>query len=162
MKIKAHLKVPSIEELKKATGLNKGGKVQEYIDSFVFYHSEPYLPGEHLHKQSVHSNNFGQGYVIWNVPDANYLYEGKLMVDPIAKVGAFPIRNGKISFKESDGDIEGFVSRKNTPKIMDPQNRNLNYHGGNLRGDHWFDRMMGNDQMNELIKGVKNITNGGK
>ena len=150
MKIKAHLKVPSIEELKKVTGLNKSGKVQEYIDSFVFYNSEPYLPGEHLHKQSVHSNNFGQGYVIWNVPDANYLYEGKLMVDYKTLKGAF--------YSPS----YGYWSRPNTPKIMDPQNRNLNYHGGSLRGDHWFDRMMGNDEMNELIKGVKNITNGGK
>ena len=112
-----------------SVGLDSGGEVQKYIDSFVLYHCEPYLPGRrHLHESGVNATKLGSGMVIWNSPDANYLYEGKLMVDPITKVGAFPIRGGKISFKESDGDIEVFVSRKNTQKIMDPKNRDLRYY----------------------------------
>lgn len=140
MKIKANLILPSSKELAKITGLDKGGKVQQYIDSFVFYHSEPYLPGKHIHNQSVAANNFGSGKVIWNTPDANYLYEGKLMVDALT---------------------HSAWGRPNQPKIMDPQNRDLHYHGGGLREDHWFDRMI-STEMNELVKGVKNIANGGK
>ncbi len=159
MKIKANLILPSTNELMKSVGLNEGGAVQKQIDSFVFYHCEPYLPGKHLH--TPHANKFGSGQVIWNTPDANYLYEGKLMVDPITKVGAFPIRNGKISFKESDGPIDKFVSRKNTPKILDPKGRNLTYYGGDKRNKKWFDRMIDNE-MNDLVKHIQNIVNGGK
>ena len=81
------------------------------------------------------------------------------MVDPIAKVGAFPIRNGKISFDDKDGPIEKFVSRKGYPKIMDPRQRDL----ANVRNekDHWFDRMIDNE-MDKLLNGVQNIVNGGK
>lgn len=157
MNIKAHLNLPSVKELMKSVGLNEEGKVQKYIDNFVLYHSEPYLPGKHIH--TPHANKLGSGEVIWNTPDANNLYEGKLMVDPITLTGGLPIRDGKISFNEADGDIEGFVSRKNVQKIMDPKGRDLNYHGGGLRGSKWFDRMI-NAEMDELIKGVENIING--
>ena len=43
MKIKASLELP--KDLVKSVGLDEGGKVQKYIDSFVLYHSEPYVPG---------------------------------------------------------------------------------------------------------------------
>lgn len=158
MKIKANLILDS-SELQKSCGLDEGGRVQKFIDGFVFDHSKEYLPGYHLYRDSKAANNPGSGQVIWNTPDANYLYEGKLMVDPVFKVGAFPIRGGKISFDEKDGTIEEFVSRKNVQKIMDPKNRDLNYHGGGLRGPHWFDRMM-EKEMSELIKDINNIIGG--
>ena len=113
MKIKANLILPDTGELMKSVGLNEGGKVQKYIDGFIFDHSEPYLPGYHLYRDSKNANKPGNGEVIWNTPDANYLYEGKLMVDPITLKGAFFNPN------------YGFWSRLNTQKIMDPQGRNL-------------------------------------
>lgn len=145
MNIKAHLNLPSVKNLMKSVGLNEEGKVQKYIDRFVLYHSEPYLPGKHVH--TPHANKPGSGEVTWNTPDANYLYEGKLMVDPITLKGAFFSAN------------YGFWSRPNTQKIMDPKGRDLVYHGGGLRGSKWFDRMI-NTEMDELIKGVENIING--
>lgn len=160
MKIKANLILPSSKELAKMTGLDKGGQAQKYIDNFVLYHSKPYLPGErHLHDSGVSSTKIGSGQVVWNSPDANYLYEGKLMVDPKYKVGGFPIRGGKISFDENDGPIEGFISRKGVQKIMDPKKRELS----NVREqkDHWFDRMI-EDEMDNLVDGVQQIVNGGK
>lgn len=161
MKIKANLILPNSKDLIKLVGLDEGGKVQKYIDNFVVTKSEPYLPGnKHLYESSRISTKIGSGKVVYNTPDANYLYEGKLMVDPFMKVGAFPIRNGKISFKESDGPIEGFVSRKNVPKIDDPKGRSLNYHGGSMRREKWFDRMI-DDKMEELVTGIQNIVNGG-
>lgn len=162
MRIKANLILPNSKELTKLVGLDEGGKVQKYIDNFVIIKTEPYLPGsKHLYESSRISTKIGSGKVIYNTPDANYLYEEKLMVDPFVKVGAFPIRNGKISFKESDGPIEGFVSRKNVPKIDDPKGRNLKFHNGSMRRGKWFDRMI-DDKMDELVAGIQNIVNGGR
>lgn len=140
MKIKANLILPNSQELMKSIGLNNGGKVQKVIDSFVLYHSEPYVPGRHIHEQGISATDIGSGKVIWNSPDANYLYEGKLMVDAMT-FSAW--------------------ARPNTQKIMDPQNRDLNYHGGGLRNKKWFDRMI-NNEMDDLIKEVQNVVNGGK
>lgn len=148
MNIKANLVLPSNKEFVRLIGLDEGGKVQQYIDSFILYHSEPYVPGKHIHDQGVISTKIGSGQVIWNTDDANYLYEGKLMVDPITLKGAFFSPN------------YGFWSRPNTQKIMDPNGRDLEYHGGGLRGSKWFDRMI-DAEMEELLKGVKKIVNGG-
>jgi len=149
MKVKAKLVLPNAKELMKDVGLNEGGRVQYFIDQFVFNHSEPYLPGKHIHKDSEASNQFGRGMVIWNTSDANYSYEEKLMVDPITLKGAFFSPN------------YGYWSRPETEKIMDPQGRNLVFQGGGKRGGHWFDRMI-EDEMDDLLSDVKNIIDGRK
>lgn len=145
MKIKASLELP--KDLVKSVGLDEGGKVQKYIDSFVLYHSEPYVPGKHIHDSGVVATKIGSGKVIWDTPDANYLYEGKLMVDPITLKGAFFAPD------------YGFWSRPNTQKIMDPIGRDLVYHGGGLRGSHWFDRMIENE-MDDLLDGIVKLIGG--
>ena len=145
MKIKASLELP--KDLVKSVGLDEGGKVQKYIDSFVLYHSEPYVPGKHIHDSGVVATKIGSGKVIWDTPDANYLYEGKLMVDPITLKGAFFAPD------------YGFWSRPNTQKIMDPTGRDLVYHGGGLRGSHWFDRMIDNE-MDDLLDGIVKLIGG--
>lgn len=145
MKIKASLELP--KDLVKLVGLDEDGKVQKYIDSFVLYHSEPYVPGKHIHDSGVVATKIGSGKVIWDTPDANYLYEGKLMVDPITLKGAFFAPD------------YGFWSRPNTQKIMDPTGRDLVYHGGGLRGSHWFDRMIENE-MADLLDGIVKLIGG--
>ena len=145
MKIKASLELP--KDLVKSVGLDEGGKVQKFIDSFVLYHSEPYVPGKHIHDSGVIATKIGSGKVIWDTPDANYLYEGKLMVDPITLKGAFFAPD------------YGFWSRPNTQKIMDPTGRDLVYHGGGLRGSHWFDRMIENE-MADLLDGIVKLIGG--
>lgn len=145
MKIKASLELP--KDLVKSVGLDEGGKVQKYIDSFVLYHSEPYVPGKHIHDSGVVATKIGSGKVIWDTSDANYLYEGKLMVDPITLKGAFFAPD------------YGFWSRPNTQKIMDPTGRDLVYHGGGLRGSHWFDRMIENE-MDDLLDGIVKLIGG--
>lgn len=145
MKIKASLELP--KDLVKSVGLDEGGKVQKYIDSFVLYHSEPYVPGKHIHDSGVVATKIGSGKVIWDTPDANYLYEGKLMVDPITLKGAFFAPD------------YGFWSRPNTQKIMDPTGRDLVYHGGGLRGSHWFDQMIENE-MDDLLDGIVKLIGG--
>jgi len=132
----------------KSVGLDKGGKVQQFIDYFVLYQSEPYVPGKHIHESGVIATKIGSGKVIWDTPDAEYHYEGKLMVDPFTLKGAFYNPN------------YGFWSRPGTQKIMDPQGRDLEYHGGGLRGSKWFERMI-EDKYDDLIEGIQNIVDGG-
>lgn len=144
MNIKANLQLP-ISELQKECGLDKGGRVQKQIDSFILYHSEPYLPGRHIH--TPQANQLGSGQVVWNTPDANYLYEGKLMVDPFTLKGAFFSPNF------------GYWSRPGVEKIMDPSGKNLEYHQGGLRGPHWFDRMI-SKEMDNLLADINNAIGG--
>lgn len=139
MNIKAHLILPSVKELMQECGLNEGGKVQKYIDSFVLHQSQPYLPGKHIHNGGVINTKIGSGEVIWDTPDAQFLYEGKWMVDP---------------------ETLSPFARKGVQKILDPQGRDLEYHGGGLRGKDWIERML-KDKEEELIKGCQNIVNGG-
>jgi len=149
LRIKANLILPSVQDLMKSVGLDEGGKAQKCIDSFVLYHCEPYVPGKHIHQAGVVGTKIGSGQVIWDSPDANYLYEGKLMVDPFTLKGAFFSKD------------YGFWSRPNTQKILDPQGRDLQYHGGGLRGKKWFDRMIEAEE-NDLITEVQKVVNGGK
>lgn len=139
MKIKAKLVLPSVHEIIKNCGLDEGGRVQEYIDEFILYRSEPYLPGKHIHDSGVISTNIGDGLVIWDSPDARFLFEGKLMVDP---------------------ETLSPYARRGVQKILDPQNRDLEYHGGGFRGKDWVNRML-EDEQDDLLKGIQNIINGG-
>lgn len=149
MRIHAKLEIPNIDEMIKDCGLNERGRAQCYIDKFILEESEPYVPGKHIQDAGVIATEIGSGQVIWDSPDAQYLYEGKLMVDPITLKGAF--------FSPD----YGFWSRPNTEKILDPNGRDLEYHGGGKRGSKWFDRMI-DEKMDELVEGVQNIVNGGK
>lgn len=139
MNIKATYHLPKIPELMKKCELNEDGKVQKYIDSFVLFKSEPYLPGRHIHAAGIANTRIGKGEVVWDSPDARFLYEGKLMVDP---------------------ETLSPYARKGIQKIMDPENRDLEYHGGGLRGKDWFERMI-NSEQDELIKGCQKIIDGG-
>lgn len=135
--------MPGYKDLEKSMGLDKGGKGQQYIDEFVFEHSKKYLPGIqriHIYQDSVAANKFGSGKVIWNTPDANYLYEGKLMVDALT-------HSAWGRFREQ--------------KIMDPQGRNLHYNEEPQRGAKWFDRMI-DAEMSDLMDGVEHIVKGDK
>lgn len=141
MKITAHLYLPSVEKMMENCGLNKGGKVQQYIDNFVKEKSEPYIPhktGALVASSSISSNG---GQVIWNTPYAHYMYEGKLMISP------------------STGSS---WAKKYEQKLYAEPSKTLHYQSGNEnRRERWFDRMI-IDKKDELIKNCQNIVNGGK
>ena len=147
MNIKAHLNL-NYKDLMKGANLEEGGKVQKYIDSFILNETKPFLPGQrHLYQSGITGTKIGSGLIIWNSPDANYLYEGKLMVDPKYLKGAF------------FSPTYGFWSRPNVQKIMDPQGRDLkNKKEGK---DHWFDKAM-TTKMDNLLYGISHIIDGGR
>lgn len=142
MRIKARLYLPSVEEMIKNCGLSEKGRVQQYIDNFVLEQSEPYMPKKEgiLIESGPKSTDIGSGQIIWNVPYAHYMYEGKLMVSPTTGSS---------------------WAKKNEQKVYDEPPKTLDYHSGDSnRKDHWFDRMIA-DKKEELIEGCQKIVDGG-
>lgn len=139
MRVVASLYLPSVEQMLEDCGLNEGGEVQKTIDQFVLSQSEPYIP--HRNGQLIVSGSkatkIGSGEVIWNTPYAHYMYEGRLMVSPTTGSS---------------------WARKDEQKIYANPPQTLKYHGGELRGDHWFDRMM-IDKKDELIEECQKVIN---
>lgn len=133
-------------------GLQTGGPAQKFFCNECYRQMTKFVPGgvkSHLN-QNV-SLAIDGSYVLYNGPDAHYLFNGNLYVDPKYKVGAFPIRNGKISFKESDGPIEGFVSRPGIPKEATGRKLEYNHPG---TGAHW-DKLMWSSCGDEVVKAVQ-------
>ena len=131
MDFQAQLELNSIDTMIKDLNLEEGGSVQYFFTNEVWRLSDDYVPfNEGPLKNNSFINTEGT-QIIYNSPYARYQWYGMLMVDPDYLVGGFPIRNGKISFKDSDGPINGYVSRQGVPKILDPKGRALNnFNGG--------------------------------
>lgn len=139
------------KKLTKKLGLDPNGRVQAILDSSVISHLRENMPKE-SGMMITNTRRERPGLIVVATPYANYMNEGIKYIDPIYKVGAFPIRGGKISFDKSKGSIEGFVSRKGIKKI--PSGEKLNYHGGANRGSHFVERTL-NENFNDILKDVK-------
>lgn len=63
-------------------GLEKGGRVQKYIDSEVIRLSRPYTPflSGALMRSAESGTESGSGEVVYNSPYGRYQYYGKVMV----------------------------------------------------------------------------------
>ncbi len=92
------------------------------------------------------ATEIGSGEIVWNVPQAHYLYEGILYVDP---------KTGKGAFFSPD---YGFWSRPGVQKV--PSDRELEYHGGGLRGKRWAERMWA-DRGEDIIREVEVVISRG-
>lgn len=144
MKATMKIKLPEVEEMIQDLGLEDGGRVQKQIDESVLKYSEPYLPFDQgvLRDSGYRSTVLGSGQVIWDTPYAHYLYEGELYVDPVTGKGAF-----------FDPDY-GFWSRPGVQKI--PSGRELQYHGGGVRGKKWAERMFA-DHREDIIREAQSV-----
>lgn len=146
------LKMKPTSVIKARLGVQTGGPAQKFFCNECYRYMSQFVPGgvkSHLN-QNV-SLAIDGSYIMYNGPDAHYLFNGNLYIDPKYKIGAFPIRGGKISFKESDGPIEGFISRKGITK--EPTDKELNYHVLGT-GAHW-DELMMSSRGNELVESVQ-------
>lgn len=132
-------------------GIQNGGPVHAFFTSECYRQMIPFVPGG-TQGESLNKNvDIQVDSITYMSPSAHYLFNGNLYVDPKYKIGAFPIRGGKISFKDEDGPIEGFVSRRGISKI--PTGKELNYSVPGT-GAHW-DKLMWNSKKNEVIKAVQ-------
>ena len=142
--------------IKARLGIQSEGPAHAFFTQSCFNHMTPFVPGgtkSHLNQTaSVQTKS-----IVYQGPDAQNQYYGKLMIDPKYKVGAFPIRNGKISFKKEDGPITGYVSRKGITKIN--SGKDLKYHTPGT-GAHW-DKLMWTSQKDKVIKEVQRFVDRG-
>lgn len=115
-------------------GLGADNTVQKHIDSACMRYVAPYMPFQTgvLESSMTLNTEIGSGWIVTATPYARYLYYGKLMVDPITGKGAF---HDPISGR--------FWSRPNTPKVLDPNGRELDFDTSKhpKAGKLWFERM---------------------
>lgn len=147
MKVDFHIDRKKAEE---RLGINPGGRVQAILDASLISHIRRKMPKD---SGTMISNTKRKqaGLIIVETPYAHYMNEGIKYIDPKYKVGAFPIRDGKISFDTSKA-LEGFISRKHVKKIS--SGKPLNYHGGANRGAHFVERTL-NEDFDEILRDAK-------
>lgn len=123
-------------------GLEERGRVQQFIANEVLRLSDPYVPlDEGVLKTSGHVEDGTD--VVWGgeaEPYAHYVWEGIVYEDPLLHCADFKTENG-------------WYSRKEVQKL--PTDRRLNYGNGNLRGDHWVERMLQDGGLDEIEKGAR-------
>lgn len=120
-------------------GLDERGRVQQFVVNEVLRLSEPYVPlaADNL-KGSGHPEDGTD--IVWNMPYAHYMWEGIVYEDPQLHCAGFKTENG-------------WRSRKNVEKV--PTERKLEYGNGDLRGDHWVERMLQDGGLEEIEKGAR-------
>lgn len=113
----------SADEIIQKHGLAPGGMIQKMLTNEILKISDPYTPFlTGVMKNSATIAIDGTA-IFYNTPYARYLWNGKLMVDPITKKGAF--------FKEG----YGYWSRPGVQKEL--TETPLKYHGSSLRTSQW-------------------------
>lgn len=95
-------------------------KAQKYVDSEVLRLSEPFVPFRTgmLVNLGILGTTIGEGLVTWLGPYAKFQYYGKVMVG---------VSSGRVWALPGEQKV-----------VTD---RDLQYHGGGLRGSFWFHRM---------------------
>lgn len=140
------LKMNPTSQIIARLGVQTGGPAQRLFCNECYRYMSQFVPGgmnSHLN-QNVSLATDGS-FVMYNGPDAHYLYNGNLYVDPKYGKGAF--------FSED----YGFWSRPGISKI--PTERQLNYHTPGT-GAHW-DNLMWTSKGNEIIKNVQKFVDRG-
>ena len=140
------LKMNPTSQIIARLGVQTGGPAHRFFCNECYRYMAQFVPGgmnSHLN-QNVSLATDGS-FVMYNGPDAHYLYNGNLYVDPKYGKGAF--------FSED----YGFWSRPGITKI--PTERQLNYHTPGT-GAHW-DNLMWTSKENEIIKNVQKFVDRG-
>ena len=103
-------------------GLERGGRVQRFIDQKVIDGCTPYVPASPdrtLEFSAQVSTEIGSGTVVWNTPYARYQYYGFVMTDEAGRTWVGP------------GETKPVITDR--PLIYDTSQ---NPHAG----AHWFER----------------------
>lgn len=140
------LKMKPTSQILARLGVQAGGPAQKFFCDECNRYMAEFVPGginSHLN-QNV-SLAIDGSFVMYNGPDAHYLFNGILYVDPKYKKGAFYSPD------------YGYWSRPGIPKI--PTEKQLNYHSPGT-GAHW-DKLMWTSKGEEVVKEVQNYINRG-
>ena len=128
-------------------GLEKGGRVQRFIDQKVIDGCRDYVPAspnQVLKNSAQSSTEIGSGQVIWNTPYAHYQYMGIVYGPNI------PILDPET------GVLMGYFSPPGRPKH--PTDKKLTYDTDKspMAGSHWFERAKA-DQINEWLDEARRV-----
>ena len=134
-------------DLLAAYGLEKGGRVQRFIDQKVIDGCTPYVPASPdrtLEFSAQVSTEIGSGMVVWNTPYAHYQYEGIVYGPNI------PILDPET------GVLLGWFSPPGRPKH--PTDRELTYDTSQnpMAGPHWFERAKA-DHLTEWLDEARRV-----
>lgn len=125
------------DRILKAHGLEKGGRVQKFVDSECIRQMSPYTPdlGGMMEKSVVTGTVIGSGLVSYNSPYARFQYYGKVMIDPNTGSTWAPLYGKKIT---TERELEYNKSRHP------------------LAGKKWFERMKA-DKTESILRGCKKL-----
>lgn len=134
----------SPDDILAAYGLERGGRVQRFIDQKVISDCRPYIPASPdrtLADSAQATTELGSGLVIWNTPYAHYQYMG-IVYGP----------NFQVLIK---GALE-WRSYKDRPKH--PTDRELTYDTSQnpMAGPHWFERAKA-DHLTEWLDEARRV-----
>ena len=126
-------------------GLEKGGRVQRFIDQKVIDGCHPYVPASPdrtLEFSAQVSTEIGSGQVIWNTPYAHYQYMGIVYGPNIPII--------------QDGILMGWFSPPGRPKH--PTDRELTYDTSQNphAGPFWFERAKA-DNLTEWLDEARRV-----
>lgn len=125
-------------DLLREYGLEKGGRVQRFIDQKVIDECIPYVPASPdrtLEFSAQVSTEVGSGLVIWNTPYARYQYYGFVMTDEAGRTWVGP------------GEKKPVVTDR--PLVYDTAQNPL-------AGSYWFERMKA-DRLNEILDEARRV-----
>jgi len=148
-KLEAHL---DPNDLLMACGLEKGGRVQRFIDQKVIDGCQPYVPASPdrtLEFSAQVSTEIGSGMVVWNTPYARYQYYGEVYGPNIPDIDP------------ETGVVMGWWSPPGRPKH--PTGRKLQYDTAQntKAGSFWFERAKADNLTEWLDEARKVMIQGG-
>ena len=76
------------DDILRKYGLERGGRVQQFIDQKVISECKPYIPASPrriLENSAQALTEIGSGIVIWETPYARYQYYGHVMTDELGR-----------------------------------------------------------------------------
>lgn len=138
MSVTVRMKNASV--IKARLGIQKYGPAHKFFCNECYRYMSKYVPGgtkSHIN-QSAGLHTDGSGITYYS-PDAHYLWNGKLYVDPKYKKGAFYSPD------------YGYWSRPGITKL--PTEKALNYHTPGT-GSHW-EKLMWTSDGNTVVKNVE-------
>ena len=141
--IKAKFEIKDTEHLLRKFGLEKGGRVQQVVDTSVLRYSEMYMPKDSgsLIKRTYQATVIGSGKIIFPGPYAHYLYHGE-------------VYGPNIPIFEDDS---GIPTTYRSPKKKYPTGRPLTFSKDkNAQAtDHWFEYAKANHMKNIIAEARK-------
>ncbi len=133
MRVKMHL--PSASKIIRDIGLSGDGRVQMFHTQNVLRRIKKYMPylSGGLYKLTVVQTDIRKPEIVTEAPQAQYLFAGKVMIDPKINAAGFMTP-------------EGWRSRKNSIKVLISRNLKYTKTKNPLAGPRWDKSLKANEE----------------